>query len=121
MTVPAAEWLDSPGDVTAVVGGVILVFTSIVGGIIWIIKAQLAQSRVIGSNGSSVVDSLDLVKDSLNRMHSDLQAMDERQRRDLERLDAANTAQHQLISTRLEAHAASPAHDRRRTDRREDS
>lgn len=108
------SWFDSPGDVAAVVGLVILLFTSLTGGVIWLIRAQLAQTKVLGSNGSSVVDSLDLVKDSLNRLHADLIEMDTRQRHDIDRLDASNSAQHQLISARLGEHAASPVHDRRR-------
>lgn len=66
------------GAIVAVTGGVLLILATLLAGLLWVIKAQIAQSKEMQPNGGSTMrDALNRTErqsldnaDMLNRIHS---------------------------------------------------
>ena len=115
----APGWADSPGDILTIVVGSIAVITSILGGILWLIRSQLNISKSVGSNGSTVHDVLKVIESRIDDV-TDNQADISRR---ISELRLTNDSTHLMlggkvdrVAERLDAHAASPVHARRRDD-----
>ena len=108
-------WFDSPGDVLAVLG----IAATLFGGLFWIIRSEiLSVGKELKPNGGSTLG------DQVKSIDTRLNTLLERQGQiayGMERLRSENEEIHTLLShkvdtlsERLDGHAASPEHDRRR-------
>ena len=61
-----------PAEVIALTVGIIAILSGVLGGVLWLIKAQLAMSREFKPNGGSST------RDALNRIEADVRRVAEK-------------------------------------------
>lgn len=63
------EWLDTPQEAFTILS----LFTIVLSGLVWLIRAQIAQMRELKPNhGSSMRDAIDRIEKMMNEQHIDI-------------------------------------------------
>jgi hypothetical protein len=95
------DWADTPGEIMTLTIGALTIAGLIMGGLAWLIRGQIAQGKVLGSNGISIVEAVHQVTIQLENLHQTVQENAGYARKDIDRVDAANAAQHEALAAAI--------------------